>query len=395
VRKVLLMLVAAGCLGLIVGCGDGEDGGDAGGGGGASTETKKVTIGWTPPDITGVFKTATDYFERAAKDAEPAGFDIEIVSRSPATHTAFADQLAIIEDFISRQVDVIAVSPADTEAVKPAIKRANDAGIPVIMVNLLEPQKDIEVASYIGFDNTEAAKVSAYAVLDHFGGPGVLGSGEKVDVKPDDYLDLEWWEKTYADADKNAIEAKGAVIEGIAGTFFSQARLDGFNSVIEQYPGVETLGNPIPADWNREKGVKATETFLSRFDAADMNFIWAASNEMGLGAIQALGQRNVLNSDGGGKEPAAGKVSVFTNDVTPESTDAIREGKLIAETHHGFPEWGWFGTKVAVQLACGEQAEKTIDIRPRTVYEGNADQFYPQPELPETDWEAIKQDCKE
>jgi ribose transport system substrate-binding protein len=391
-RRILLLLVAAGCLSLSGGCGDS---GDGDGGGGPSSEPKKVTIGWTPPDITGVFKTATDYFEKAAQDAEPAGFDVEIVSRSPATHTAFADQLAIIEDFISRQVDVIAVSPADTEAVKPAIKRANQAGIPVIMVNLLEPQDDIEVASYIGFDNTEAAKVSAYSVLDYFGGPGVLGSGETVDAKPDDFLDLKWWEKTYADADKDAIQAKGAVIEGIAGTFFSQARLDGFNSVIEQYPGVELLGNPIPADWNREKGVKATENFLSRFKPADMNFIWAASNEMGLGAIQALGQRNVLNTGGGLEKPVGGKVSVFTNDVTPESTDAIRQGKLIAETHHGFPEWGWFGTKVAVQLACGEQAEQTIDIRPRTVFKSNADKFYPQPELPETDWEAIKRDCKE
>ena len=117
-------------------------------------ETKEVTIGWTPPDITGVFKTATDYFERAADDAKRHGFDVEIISRSPATHTAFADQLAIIEDLIQRQVDVIAISPADIEAVKPAIKQANDAGIPVIIVNLLEPQEDIEVASYIGFDNT-------------------------------------------------------------------------------------------------------------------------------------------------------------------------------------------------------------------------------------------------
>ena len=183
---------------------------------------------------------------------------------------------------------MIAVSPADTEAVKPAIKQANDAGIPVIMVNLLEPQEDIEVASYIGFDNTQAAKVSAYAVLDYFGGPGVLGAGDKVEVKPDDYLDLAWWEKTYGDADKNAIKANGSIIEGIAGTFFSQARVDGFNEVVEQYPGIEILGNPIAADWNREKGVKATENFLSRYKPADMNFIWAASNEMGLGAIQAL-----------------------------------------------------------------------------------------------------------
>jgi ribose transport system substrate-binding protein len=372
-------------------CGDDDDDGGGGGGGRADEE---IVIGWTPPDITGVFKTATDYFEQAADDANKNGFDVKVVSRSPATHTAFADQLAIIENFISQQVDVIAISPADTEAVKPAIKRANEAGIPVIMVNLLEPQDDIEVASYIGFDNSDAASVSAYAVLDYFGGPGVLGSGPKVDVTPDEYLDLDWWKKTYADADKEAPQASGTVIEGIAGTFFSQERLDGFDEVVSQYPGIEILGKPLAADWNREKGVKAAENFLSRYSPSEMNFIWAASNEMGLGAINAAERKGVLDDSGGDTPPAEGKVAVFTNDVTPESTDAIRAGKLIAETHHGFPEWGWFGTQYAVQLACGEDVPQTKDIRPRTVYQGNADQFYPQPDLPAIDWKKIKADCK-
>lgn len=390
-RMLLAVAVAAPLV--LAGCGDDEEpsGSAAENGGG---EAKEVTIGWTPPDITGVFKTATDYFERAAEDAKAAGFEVEIVSRSPATHTDFASQQAIVEDFISRNVDVIAISPSDTQAIKPAIKQANDAGIPVIMVNLLEKQDDIEIASYIGFDNAQAAAVSAYSVLDYFGGPGVLGAGEKVDVAPEDYLDLKWWEETYANADKEAIKGSGVIIEGIAGTFFSQARLDGFNGVIEQYPGIEILGKPIAADWNREKGVAAAEDFLSRYSPDEMQFMWAASNEMGLGAIAASERKNVLAAAGGTKEPENGKVAIFTNDVTPESTDAIRAGKLVAETHHGFPEWGWFGTQFAVQLACGQTVPETYDIRPRTVYEGNADQFYPDPKLPPIDWDKIKQDCE-
>jgi ribose transport system substrate-binding protein len=371
----------------IAGCGDDDD--DGGGGGG-----KEVTIGWTPPDITGVFKTATDFFEESAANANEAGFDVEVVSRSPETHTAYADQLAIIEDFISQQVDVIAISPADTEAVKPAIQQANDAGIPVIMVNLLEPQEDIEVASYIGFDNSEAAAVSAYAVLDYFGGPGVLGTGPKVDVDPETYLDLEWWEKTYADADKNAPKASGAVIEGIAGTFFSVERVEGFNEVLSEYPNMEVLGEPIAADWNREKGVAAAEDFLSRYSPQEMNYIWAASNEMGLGAIQATEREGVLNDGGSESQPPADMVSIFTNDATPESADAVRQGTLIAETHHGFPEWGWFGTEFAVRLACGQEVPEQQDIRPRTMYEGNVDQFYPEPKLPEIDWDEIAANCE-
>jgi ribose transport system substrate-binding protein len=366
------------------------------GGGGEGERARwqqEIVIGWTPPDITGVFKTATEFFEKAAAEANAAGFNVKVLSRSPATHTAFADQVAIIDDFVSRKVDAIAISPADTEAIKPAVRRANQANIPVIIVNLLEEQKDIQVASYIGFDNSEAASVSAYAVLDYFGGPGVLGTGKKIDVQPDQYLDLKWWQGVYRDADPGQIRGSGAIIEGIAGTFFSQERLDGFHEVVDRYPGVKILGNPIAADWNREKGIKATETFLSRYKpGSELQFIWAASNEMGLGAMLTAERRNVLATTEEAL-PVKGKVAVFTNDVTPESVARIKEGKIVAETHHGFAEWGWFGTQFAVQLACGQQVAKTQDIRPRTVWQVNADQFYPDIALPTIDWNKIKSDC--
>ena len=41
-----------------------------------------IVIGWTPPDITGVFKTATDFFEKSAEDGNANGFDIQIISQS-------------------------------------------------------------------------------------------------------------------------------------------------------------------------------------------------------------------------------------------------------------------------------------------------------------------------
>ena len=171
----------------------------------------KIIIGWTPPDITGVFKTATDYFEKAAQDAGAHGIEVQVISQSPATHVAFADQVAIIEDYIQRKVDVIAISPIEVEVIKPAIKKANLAGIPVIVVNLLEPIEGVEVASYIGFDNTDAGRISAYALLDYFGGPGVLGKGDQVKLSPGEYLDLAWWQKLYQKVDPKVSDIKANV----------------------------------------------------------------------------------------------------------------------------------------------------------------------------------------
>ena len=394
-KKTLVMAVAllllVGFVPLLFASGGTDQGAAAG-----KRWQKPIVIGWTPPDITGVFKTATDFFEAAAKDGNKQGFNIQIISQSPATHTSFADQVAIIEDFIQRGVDVIAISPIEVEVVKPAIAKANAKGIPVIIVNLLEPIAGVNVASYIGFDNTVGAEVTAYAVLDYFGGPGVLGTGKKVDVTPDQYLDLAFWEKLYkgmSAADKAAIKGTGAIIEGVAGGFFSTARVNGFHNVVDQYPGMKIVGVPIAADWNREKGVKATEDILQA-NPTGLDFIWAASNEMGLGAMLTCESAGRLQLATGPHTLGGTKVAVFTNDVTPESVARIGEGKIVGETTHGFADWGWFGTEFAVRLATGASAPKTFDIRPRIAYMTNAKLFYPNPALPAINWEEIKKNSK-
>jgi len=342
---------------------------------------KEIVIGWTPPDITGVFRTATHYFEVGAFDAVLNGITVSIIYRAPASHIAFGDQVAIIEDFITMGVDVIAISPIEVEVIIPAIRKANEAGIPVIIVNLLEPIAGVEVVSYIGFDNFECAEVSAYTVLDYFGGPGVLGTGREVAVEPGEYLDLKWWRDLYATVtpeEKAAIKATGTIIEGVAGGFFSTARVNGFHSVIDEYPGIKIVGT-LPADWNREKGIKAAEDFLTANPKGTLDFIWAASNEMGMGAM--------LAAESAGRQD---EVKIFTNDVTPESVMLIAEGRMVAETTHGFADWGWYGVEYAVRAALGLDVPPIFDIRPRTMYQENAHEFFPDPKLEPIDWKAIK-----
>jgi len=342
---------------------------------------KEIVIGWTPPDITGVFRTATHYFEVGAFDAVLNGITVSIIYRAPASHIAFGDQVAIIEDFITMEVDAIAISPIEVEVIIPAIRKANEAGIPVIIVNLLEPIAGVEVVSYIGFDNFECAEVSAYTVLDYFGGPGVLGTGREVAVEPGEYLDLKWWRDLYATVtpeEKAAIKVTGAIIEGVAGGFFSTARVNGFHSVIDEYPGIKIVGT-LPADWNREKGIKAAEDFLTANPKGALDFIWAASNEMGMGAM--------LAAEAAGRQD---EVKIFTNDVTPESVMLIAEGRMVAETTHGFADWGWYGVEYAVRAALGLDVPPIFDIRPRTMYQENAHEFFPDPKLEPIDWKAIK-----
>ncbi|WP_192498629.1 sugar ABC transporter substrate-binding protein [Ornithinimicrobium pratense] len=377
----------------LVGCAD--DSSDNGSAGSADSNgdgaRHELSIGWVPANTTGVFNTATSYFEAAVAEANENGFDIDLTVQAPTGGEAnSAGFQQIIENLISTDVDVIVVSPGDSEAIKPAVRAANDAGIPVVYVNLLDDPDDVDVSAFVGFDNVDAGRISAYSVLDYFGGPGVLGAGEKVEVAEEDYLDLAFWEELYADADLSDVEVSGALIEGVKGTIYSNQRLQGFNEVMELAPGVEVV-TTLAGDWDRQVGADAAAAIITRYE--ELDFIWAASNEMALGASSILkgADRLDVNADNG--EPTPGLTALFTNDNTGESTDAIRAGDIIAETSHGFADWGWVGTQVAVELACGLEAERFNDIRPRTVYVGNADQFYPEPSLPEIDWAEIAESC--
>jgi ribose transport system substrate-binding protein len=357
---------------------------------------REIKIGWTPPDVTGVFKTATDYFILAVEDANRNGFNVRLITRAPPSHTAFADQVAIIEDFIEMGVDVLAISPIEVEVVRPVVREANRRGIPVIMVNLLEEIEGVAVASYIGFDNTIAAAVTAYAVADYFGGPGVLGTGRKVDVTPATFIDLAFYEALYATltpAEIAAIQARGTVIEGVAGGFFSEARKRGFFGVIDKFPGIEILGVPCPTGWRRVDAIACTEAWIATYPTG-LDFIWAASNELGLGAmlaLEAVGRReSALEGPVLGNATAA----VFNQGTTPESATRVREGRIVSDTTHGFPDWGWFGVYLAVRSALGLAVPEFYDIRPRIAYTGNVDLFFP-PTLPALNWAGIIREVRE
>jgi ABC-type sugar transport system, periplasmic component len=387
-KKVTSILLVLTMLLVLVACGASDTATEtneastdsAGAGEQATDEVIKIRVGWSPPDITGVFKTATDYMEKAIADAAEHGIEIELVTRSSATHTDAADQIKTLENFIQNKVDVIVVSPTEVEAVKPALKKINEAEIPLILVNMLDEMEGIHVDNFVGFDNAQAAAVSAYSMLDALGGPGVLGEGEKWDVPIETSMDLEWWEEQYKDVPTDSITGNIAIIEGIAGDFFSSERNRGFSEVIEKFPGV-TIKTILPANWNRQDAVEAAENIIQ--NNPDLDGIFASCAEMALGAYIAANNAGVAED-----------LIIISNDGTPESVQAIRDGQLDAETWHGFPEWGWYAMKFSTMLALDQEVPQKFDIRPRTEYLENADNFYPEPKLEAIDWEAIKSAVK-
>jgi rhamnose transport system substrate-binding protein len=74
------------------------------------------------------------FFEAAARGAEEAAAelgDVEIIYTGPTTTTA-EGQIEVINSLIAQQVDAIAISANDRDALVPALRRAMDRGITVI-----------------------------------------------------------------------------------------------------------------------------------------------------------------------------------------------------------------------------------------------------------------------
>lgn len=216
----------------------------------------QITIGWIPSSATGVHQTATYYFERAAAEARDHGLNVQVLTRMPATPVDFVGMAALITDYIAAQVDVIVLSTVKVEVVRQAIRAATAAGIPVIIVNQLEPIEETAVACYIGFDNQVAGAISGYAVVDYLGGPGILGRGPVVAVGAETGLDLAWWQRLYQTWASSARAVKGrvAIIEGISGSWQGEHRLVHDNG---DFVAVDTVTFPVHSKTGQFLGLAA------------------------------------------------------------------------------------------------------------------------------------------
>lgn len=95
---------------------------------GASQSTSGVPTIVVMPKLVGI-----PYFNASEKGAVQAGKDlgINVIYTGPTTADA-AEQVRMIEDFISRGVDAICVAPNDAAALTPVLRRAKNAGIKIL-----------------------------------------------------------------------------------------------------------------------------------------------------------------------------------------------------------------------------------------------------------------------
>lgn len=295
------------------------------------SEVASMVIGLSMPEI------KTDGFTAMANGvemyAEEAGVELRIVDANNDAQT----QMSQIEDFISQGVDAIIMCPADSGALSEAVKKANEANIPVVCMDRSVTSGNI--TALIESDNVEHGYQAGLYMAE---------AAEKAGINPADLKILE--------------------LQGDLATSAGQERSEGFQKACTE-KGM-TIVTSLPTYWDPDTSYNAT---LDAFQAhPEINAIFEASDSIMCAAVNsALDQLGKAVPVG-----EAGHIIVTTVDGCPVVIDAIKAGSVDATAVQSILTFGKEAILKAVAAANGEiavDANETQRLAPVKATMDNAD----------------------
>lgn len=269
----------------------------------------------------------SEFWQRMKTGAEEAARGMPGVKLSvlaPEREINIDQQVSILEDQILKRVSALAVAPAGVSEILPVLDKAQAARIPVLVVDtdLEWPAK----LSYIGTDNRLGGRIAGEYVVNLLGGKG-----------------------------------KVAVIRGVLGVATHEERLAGFREALAAAPGVECVAVQ-PANSERPQGMAVMENLLTTHP--DLNAVFATSDQMALGAMEAAAARNLT-----------GKLAIVSFDATREAIRAVQSGRLSAVVAQHPEAMGRVAVQQAVRAARGASVERRVDTGTTLVTRRNAAEF--------------------
>jgi inositol transport system substrate-binding protein len=193
-----------------------------------------------------------------------------------------AKQTADIEAAIAAGAQGIILAPNDVNALAPAVEDVIKAGIPIVTLDRRVDNTSVKVP-HVGADNVAGGRIMGQWVIDSF--------------------------------------ANGARILLITGQLGSSPSIDRTRGI------KETLGAAGPkyqivaeqtGTWKREQGLIVTQNVLTSLGSQSLQAIVAESDDMALGALEALRSSGVSG------------VKVIGFDAIPEALKLVRSGEMAA-----------------------------------------------------------------
>ncbi|MCV2394208.1 D-ribose ABC transporter substrate-binding protein [Actinotalea sp. M2MS4P-6] len=248
----------------------------------------------TPSHSNVFFKAEAD---GAVAKAEELGYTAQSDSHDDDPNK----QSELIDTAISNGAVAIILDNAGADVTIGAVQKAEDAGIPVFLIDREINETGIVQAQIVS-NNAQGAGLVGEAFVEAMGGTGR-------------YIELVGRE-----TDTNA-----------------HVRSDAYHAVIDQYSDMEMAAQET-ANWDQQEAFSKVETLLQA--DSDIQGIIAGNDTMALGAVAAVDAAGLT-----------GKIIVAGFDGSPDAAQAIKDGTMLAT-----------GLQPAVQIAqmAVEQADQFI-----------------------------------
>ena len=159
-------------------------------------------------------------------------------------------QIQQIDSLVASGIDLLIVAPNQVATISPAIDRAYDRGIPVIV---FERKTDSnKYTAFMGADNYEMGRLMGEYIATRLNGQG-----------------------------------KVMEIMGLKGSSPAIDRDKGFKDAIAQYPHIHFV-TTLQGDWTEQSAYDAVKACTS--DLSDIDFVFGQNDRMAIGARKALGE---------------------------------------------------------------------------------------------------------
>ena len=287
---------------LIQGCGRKEPGAQAASG------AKRLQIAVIPKGMTHEFWKAIH--AGAVKAARE--LDVGIFWKGSQKEDDRAQQITVVEDFISRGVDGIVLAPLDDRALCRPVQDAAREKIPVVIIDSGLQGEDY--ISFVATDNYQGGVMAAKRL------GGLLGGKGKIFLI------------RYQEGSASTMERERGFYE----------------AVTKDFPGLTLLVQDQYAGATTETAYQLAENLIGRFP--DVEGIFAPNESSTFGTLRALQESGL-----------AGKVRFVGFDSSPKLVQALKDKHIQGLVLQNPMKMGYMGVKFIVAHLRGDTIPKKVD----------------------------------
>ena len=320
-----LCLMMAGSL--MVGCGGEKTTREDAGGGTATAaaaggENNKVTVDPYSGDPVKIAYVAHDLGTpnnqgwKEGIERECASWDNIKVDSYNAESSA-ETQVQIMSDVISQKYNAIILQCSDGTALAPSVKQAEEAGIPVITVNLDADTVHSALVMAVDYD---AGRMAAEQMAKDIGESGEI-----------------------------------AIIQGVPGLKRTDNLEKGFRDTIANYSGIEIV-DAQSASFEKETAITVMNSFLQSHP--NLKGVFAINDAMAEGAA--------LAAESAGKK---GQLSIWGADGEKDALAMIESGDLTGTIYTNSWDEGSTAAKIALLMIGSEYSYNVLEKTPQVIME--------------------------